>query len=112
MYVIEILDSELVHAVSRAAKDAGITDGAIVSLIGSVDSFTVSTMPRHDPTAEIVSRHNLPAEIHGTGEITDGTVHIHATMAVEGDHAIAGHLHSAEVTTWFVRAYVVPLGGA
>jgi hypothetical protein len=41
------------------------------------------------------------------GEIVDGKVHVHAVMAVEGDRAIAGHLHAAEIGTWFARAYVM-----
>lgn len=44
-----------------------------------------------------------------TGEIVDGKPHIHAVMAVEGDRGITGHLHRAQIGTWFVRAYVTPL---
>jgi len=36
-----------------------------------------------------------------TGEIVDGHPHIHAVMAVEGDRAISGHLHKAQIGTWF-----------
>jgi predicted DNA-binding protein with PD1-like motif len=43
-----------------------------------------------------------------SGEIANGTVHIHAVMAIEGDQAIAGHLHRAEISTYFGRAYVIP----
>ncbi len=42
------------------------------------------------------------------GEIIDGKPHIHAVMAVQGDRAVAGHLHKAHVGTFFARAYVVP----
>jgi hypothetical protein len=28
-------------------------------------------------------------------------------MAVEGDRAISGHLHRAQVGTWFARAYLL-----
>jgi uncharacterized protein len=44
----------------------------------------------------------------GTGEVVNGQVHIHATMAVEGDRAVSGHLHRAQVGTWFARAYLLP----
>ncbi|MGH3782293.1 MAG: hypothetical protein ACRDRO_17170 [Pseudonocardiaceae bacterium] len=43
----------------------------------------------------------------GSGEIIDGTVHIHAVMAIEGDQAVAGHLHRAEIGTVFGRAYII-----
>ena len=43
-----------------------------------------------------------------TGEIVGGKPHVHAVLAVEGDRAIAGHLHSAQIGTWFARAYLLP----
>ncbi|MGH3546751.1 MAG: PCC domain-containing protein, partial [Pseudonocardiaceae bacterium] len=77
--------------------------GAIVSLIGAVDSFTISTMPQHDATEDVITDYSLT----GSGEIINGTVHIHAVMAVEGDQAVAGHLHRAEIGTFFGRAYII-----
>lgn len=106
--VIEIRNAELMETVAKEAKRLDITNGAIVSLIGAVDSFTISTMPKHDATKDIITDYPLPAEMTGTGEITNGTVHIHAVMAIEGDQAIAGHLHRAEIGTFFGRAYVIP----
>lgn len=108
MVVIEVRNAELVETVTKEAKRLGIANGAIVSLIGAVDSFTVSTMSTHDATKDIVSDYCLPAEMTGTGEITNGTVHVHAVMAIEGDQAVAGHLHRAEIGTFFGRAYVIP----
>lgn len=109
MYVIEIKNAELLETVGRRAKELGITNGAIVSLIGAADSFTMSTMPANDPASDDITDYDLPAEMHGTGEIVDGAVHVHATMAVEGDKGVAGHLHRAVIGAWFARAYVVPV---
>jgi predicted DNA-binding protein with PD1-like motif len=106
LHVIEVHNDELMESLARQAKERGITHGAIVSLIGAVDSFTVSTMPAGDATRDVVTDYTLPAEMSGTGEIHDGTVHIHAVLAVEGDRAISGHLHRAHVGTWFARAYI------
>lgn len=108
MYVIEIKNSDLLETIAQRAKELDLTNAAIVSLIGAVDTFTISTMPAHDATADVVTDYTLPAEMHGAGEITDGAVHIHATMAVAGDRAVSGHVHRAHVGTWFARAYVVP----
>jgi hypothetical protein len=36
-----------------------------------------------------------------------GRPHVHAVMAVEGDRAISGPLHSAQIGTWFARAYLL-----
>lgn len=108
MHVIEISDGELVQTLTERLAGLGVTAGAVVSLIGAVDSFTISTMPADDATADILSDYALPAEISGTGEINDGVPHLHAVMAVEGDRAVAGHLHKAQVGTWFARIYVIP----
>jgi predicted DNA-binding protein with PD1-like motif len=108
VHVVEINDGELIQALSDRMAELGIKHGAIVSLIGGVDSFTVSTMPAEDATMDVVTDYALPAEMSGTGEIVDGKPHVHAVMAVEGDRAISGHLHAAQIGTWFARVYVIP----
>ena len=108
MLVIEIRDGELLDSIEQSARERGITDAAIVTLIGAVDSFRISTMPAGDATKDIVTDYALPAEMSGTGDVVEGKVHIHATMAVEGDRAISGHLHRAQIGTWFARVYLLP----
>lgn len=100
---------ELIETVTRRAAEQGITNGAIVSLIGAVDACAISNMPAHDATSDLISEYQQPFELSGTGEITDGKVHIHVTLGREGDVALAGHLHWAKVETFFVHAYVLPL---
>jgi uncharacterized protein len=107
--VFEVQGDELLESLTRQAAEAGIANGAIVSLIGAADEFTVSTMPADNPGKDIVTKYAKPAEMNGTGEICSGTVHIHATMAVEGDLGVSGHLHRAVIGAWFARAYVIPL---
>ncbi|GAA0433139.1 hypothetical protein Acor_07130 [Acrocarpospora corrugata] len=109
MHLIEIKNGELVATLRARLAELGVTRGAIVSLIGGVDSFRISTMPAHDATKDIVTDYDFPAEMTGTGEIVGGDPHIHAVMAVEGDRGISGHLHAASVRTWFANVYVVPL---
>ena len=38
----------------------------------------------------------------------DSKPRIHAVMAVRGDRIIGGHLHKAQLGTFFARAYVIP----
>ncbi|MEU6231310.1 DUF296 domain-containing protein [Streptomyces sp. NPDC047042] len=109
MLVFEVFSGELVDGLSRQAAEAGITDAAIVSLIGAADSFTVSTMPEGDALKDNITKYDLPGEMTGTGEIRSGVVHLHVVMGVEGDRAIAGHLHEAVVGTHFARAYAIPI---
>ena len=108
MQVLEVRNAELIESITKQAAVQGITYAAIVTLIGAVDSFTVSTNPAGDPTAHTYSSYPLPAEMTATGEIIDGKPHIHAVMAVQGDRAVAGHLHKAQISTFFARAYVIP----
>ncbi|MGH3564926.1 MAG: PPC domain-containing DNA-binding protein [Pseudonocardia sp.] len=110
MIVIEIKDADLVEEIRRQAADAGMRNGVIVSLIGAVDRFTVSTMPAADPSADTITAYDLPGEItSAVGDIRNGTVHLHAGFGVEGDRVIGGHLHAAAVGRWFARAYVQPV---
>ena len=108
MHILEIRNAELIESITRQAAEQGIIYAAIVALIGAVDGFTVSTNPVGDPTAHTYSSYPLPAEMTGTGEIIDGKPHIHAVMAVQGDRAVAGHLHKAHIGTFFARAFVIP----
>ncbi|MER6177730.1 DUF296 domain-containing protein [Streptosporangium sp. NPDC001681] len=96
MHVIEIQKGELVSEISRQAKELGILNGAIVSLIGAADSFVVSTMPAKDPTVDNIAEYDMTGEMTSTGEIVDGKPHVHVVMGVEGDRGVTGHLHSAQ----------------
>lgn len=107
MHVLEVRNAELVQSLTEQAAKLGITDAAIVTLIGAVDTFVMSTMPKGDPHNDILTSYDDPAEMTATGEVIGGVVHIHAVMAVEGDRAVAGHLLSAEVGSHFARAYMV-----
>lgn len=106
--MFEVNDGELMESLAKQAQENGVSNGAIVSLIGGVDSFVVSTMPSDDPSKDLISRYAMPAEMHGAGEIKDGKVHLHVTMGVQGDRGVSGHLHEAEIGHWFARAYVIP----
>lgn len=100
---------EVIETLTRCATEAGISNGAIVSLIGAVDACAISNMPATDATSDIVSEYRQPFELSGTGEIHDGKVHVHVVLGREGDVALSGHLHRANVGTFFVHAYVVAL---
>lgn len=102
---------EVIETLTRRAAEEGITNGAIVSLIGAIDACAISNMAANDATSDIITEYGQPFEMSGTGEITDGNVHIHVVLGREGDTALAGHLHWARVETFFVHAYTVSLGG-
>jgi uncharacterized protein len=84
MHVLEVRNAELIRSLTEQAAAHGITDAAIVALIGAVDGFTVSTTPAEDPTSHNISQYPLPAEMTATGEFIGGKPHIHAVMAVAG----------------------------
>lgn len=114
MHVIEVRDGDLIEEITRQAKELGIENAAIVSLIGAADAFTVSAMPRDDATKDVLTDCDFPGEMTGGGEIVGGKPHVHAMFAIDGDEqaggkVIGGHVHSALIGTWFARAYVVPV---
>jgi predicted DNA-binding protein with PD1-like motif len=100
---------ELIATITRRAAEEGIVNGAIVSLIGAVDACAISNMAATDATTDIITEYRQPFELSGTGEITNGVVHIHVCLGREGDVALAGHLHWAQVETFFVHAYTIPM---
>jgi predicted DNA-binding protein with PD1-like motif len=103
---------EVLDTIRRRAAEEGITNGAIVSLIGAIDACAISNMRADDATSDIVSEYHQPFELSGTGEIADGKVHIHVCLGRESNDALAGHLHWARVETFFVHAYVLPLSAS
>ncbi|SCG38204.1 PPC domain-containing DNA-binding protein [Micromonospora coxensis] len=100
---------ELIETLTRRAAEEGIVNGAIVSLIGAVDSCAISNMPAGDASTDVISEYWQPFELSGTGEIRDGKVHVHVVLGREGDVALAGHLHWARVESFFVHAYTIGL---
>jgi predicted DNA-binding protein with PD1-like motif len=103
--------NEVMQTLRRLAAEHGVHDAAIVSLIGAVDACAISNMPASDARSDIITEYAQPCELSGTGEITDGAVHIHVVLGREGDVAVSGHLHWAKVETFFVHAYVMPMAG-
>jgi predicted DNA-binding protein with PD1-like motif len=99
---------EVLDTIGREVKDRGVTDAAIVSLIGATEGTTVSVMAYNDATNDMVTTYPDPLEISGTGEVHNGHVHIHIVAGGE-NVSVSGHLHAAHVDTFFVRAYIEPL---
>jgi predicted DNA-binding protein with PD1-like motif len=97
---------EVIDTVTRRLKETGVQGGAIVSLVGAIDSCCISNMPRDDAKSDILTEYKEPFEMAGTGEVKDGVPHIHCILSREGDRALAGHLHWARVDTWFVNVYI------
>lgn len=101
-------DEEVLESIAKQAAAQGVRDAAL-TLVGAVHECTVSVMPKGDPLDDILTDYDQPFELTGTGEITDGKVHVHVTLGGDGV-VVAGHLHKAMVRDWFVRAYVQPVG--
>lgn len=98
---------EVIDTITREAAKRHIS-AASISLIGAVQEATVSVMKKDKPQVDYLREYDQPFELTGTGEITNDGVHVHATLAGE-DMIVAGHLHSATVRDFFVRAYITPL---
>lgn len=107
--VLEVRDGELLTELTRLAAEAGIANGAICSLIGAADEFTISVMEVERAAPDVVRSIPFPAEMTGTGEIVNGIVHLHVMMAVADGRIRGGHLRAARISTWFARAYVIPV---
>lgn len=110
LHVFEVgSGEEVIATLTDALKQAGIRRGAIASVVGAVSACTLSNMPRNDAKGDILTPFDQPMEMSGTGEVKDGVPHIHCVVSGEGNAAIAGHLHSARVDSWFVNVYVAEM---
>ena len=98
---------EVIETVTARLREHGITSGAMVSIIGAVESACISNMPEDDATSDVLSEYKQPMEMSGNGEVKDGIPHIHAVFGTHGDATLSGHLHWARVATHFVNLYVV-----
>jgi uncharacterized protein len=112
MFVISVKPGEeVIDRTTAELARRNVKNGAIVSLVGAIDRCCISNMPKGDPQSDILTEYEQPFEMAGTGEIKDGTPHIHCILGREGDTSLAGHLHWARVDTWFVNVYVAELDG-
>jgi predicted DNA-binding protein with PD1-like motif len=108
MIVVSVTSGEeVIETVTRKLKEAGVTDGAIVSVVGAVESCCISNMPKADAKQDILTEYYEPFELSGTGEVKNGVPHIHCTLGTEGNGALSGHMHWARVDQWFVNVYVI-----
>lgn len=100
---------EVMKTLEAQLAERGITNGAIVSLIGAVEGCCISTMDASNYANDILTEYEAPAELTGTGEIKGGKPHVHVVLGLQGDDAKAGHLHWANVQNFFVNAYIETL---
>jgi len=97
---------DLVEALTAVVAERGISNAAVVSVVGAVRAFTVSTMKADNPREAVLTSGRF-AEVAGNGEIVNGVPNLHVTCGLEGGAALAGHLHSAEVGgPYFVNVYL------
>ena len=110
MLLVEVASGEeMIATIEAELAKQGVTNGAVVSLIGAVESAAVSTMHKDDYAQDIITEYRQPLELSGTGEVKDGKLHVHVVLGAMGNVTISGHLHWAKVKEFFVRAYVIPL---
>jgi predicted DNA-binding protein with PD1-like motif len=97
---------DMIEALTSEAAARGITDAAVVSVVGAVRSFTLTNMKVETPR-ETVDTSGKYAELSGNGEILGGVPNIHVTCGLDSGQALAGHLAAAEVGgPFFVNVYV------
>ena len=97
---------ELIEQLTDQLAERGITDAAVVSIVGAVRTATLATMKADDPKTTVYSAHKF-AEVGGVGEIEGGKPNLHVTLGLEGGQAFSGHLQSATVGgPYFVNLYL------
>jgi hypothetical protein len=103
--LVRVEPGEEVLTTIREAADGRVLSPRALILIGAVDEVTLSVMKKTDASEDLIRQYCEPMEMHGTGEIREGDVHVHATFAGE-DQVVMGHVHSAKVHANFVDVYL------
>jgi predicted DNA-binding protein with PD1-like motif len=99
---------DLIEVLTEKLKEHGITDAAVVSIVGAVRTATLATMRSDDPKTTVLSEHRL-AEVSGVGEIERGVPNLHVTLGLEGGQAFSGHLQAAAIGgPYTVNIYLLP----
>lgn len=104
-YAFTVGKGEEVMSTLQAAITGADIQHAGVTLIGAVDSATISVMKADDAQIDYLREYRQPLEMTGGGEVVEGKLHCHVTLFGEGG-TVGGHLHRADVEAHFVRAYV------
>ena len=100
---------EVIQTIKEYCKKNNIKNAAIVSLIGALDKGRVMSSSKSDAMENIYANFEESLELSGTGEIVDGTPHIHCILGRVDGKIIMGHLEQGFVKAWFVNAYLLPL---
>ena len=110
MEMIRLADrGDMVEALAAQEAARGIRNAAVVSVVGAVRTFTLSTMNADKPSQSVLTSGRL-AELSGNGEIVDGVPNIHVTCGLDGGQALSGHLAAAEVGgPYAVHVYLLRL---
>lgn len=100
---------EVMKTLEEEFAKKNLKSGALVSIIGAVDSCGISNMANHDAKEDLLQEYQKPMELSGTGEIREGKPHIHCTLSQQNGETFHGHLHYAKVETWYVAVYVLEI---
>lgn len=100
---------EVIATLTKFLQKEKIKNGAIASVVGALDSFSLSTMAKNDGKKVLVKDYHEPVELTGTGEVEDGVPHLHVVVGREDAAALCGHLEWGKVKDWFVHIYIIPL---
>jgi predicted DNA-binding protein with PD1-like motif len=107
LYLVNVdKEQEVLTTLNAAVESLGIRAGSM-TLVGAVQQCTVSVMAKDNALDDHLRTYDQPFELTGTGEVIDGKVHVHVVLGGE-DVVVAGHLHSATVRDFFLRAYITP----
>ena len=98
-------DSPLLWVIREQLQMTGTKFGCGAGLCGACTVHLDGVAVRSCQTAAKDAAGKKITTIEGLG---GGKPHIHAVMAIEGDRAVAGHLHRARIGTHFARAYLLP----
>ncbi len=100
---------KLVSSLEKVVAERNIKNAVIVSCVGALKEFELITIyqdskkipPEHFPTKFLRN-----AELLASGSVSDGKVHLHAVLGLEGGKALSGHLVEG-IVTYFAEIFLL-----
>ena len=102
---------DILHSVTKAAKDAGITSGVVVSGIGSLRKFHYHYIgTTDDKPQDVFETVEAPLELASLqGAILEGKPHLHAVVSQKGTNTWSGHVEDGCEVQYLAEICIVEL---
>src|SRR5437868_5276178 len=90
--------NDVIETLQNQLRTLNVKHGAIVSVIGSVNSCRIINKPKKGVKTDIYTDFREDLDLSGSGEVRDAKPDIRIILSLEAGRTVSGKLHSAKST--------------